>query len=809
MFKITIIRSFFLLLFISLDLAAVTIDDVAKRKKTVISVMKKYKYHTHPAVNSAYLKYKRTEAMYELQQRKVKIPGAFIKWIDKTPTVKLAVYGTRENVADVIETLWALQLGLGGKRFQQNQQLVLAGALFNSHLKEKANNLRKMVRLKPSIQLLKDPRKPVNTRTRKRKLDMNDHIINFLNSRKIKSDHNALKLGLFTELKYDTRGIAISNKSSSTSKGSKERNLYASDVMADRYLQDEFNKYMTSKGFPKARINCGNRLVFWKSSEMIGEERGDIHKAYELFKTAYEEKGLLPKTRPLPTLSEWLAYLIRNNAVKDVKNGNWPLFPLNAPWPVLRLLTFNYQMQTLRECEERWVAYRKKGEKRCYGEYIGMIAQQYDMQSARRLSPYPFTYGSIQIIMKDGGVCGLMARMGTLTQLTLGIPAVQAGQPGHCALIVYGYDKKQNTYNCNIQQSVTAGPLGTWPHANYNFADNNRRMGMIYDQATAYGVNYGVTNFNSSLIAYNAFRLLSDEEQKKFAIRYLGGAMGINPYNLLVIDKAIGLIDDPKVLVYLGMEFTKSFESIKKLGCPKTGLYQKAVRDRIVARIGGLDVPKQVKAIRYIYTYLKSAPCDDVVFMKYRLKIENPKDVLKQVVVEFKTYVKTVWTLPLKEGDPKAESLSLSLAAFSLQIKDKKSRKSWANGMLKLMYGKEMYFNEKNDLIVNPVYTALIKAAEVTQPTSEQLLLNSLTQLYKEIKFACAKSRKFTIQQFTMYSLNMMGVVQTHGENPQTIKWLKSMKSLLNNHKKITASSGSVVANPCYAKLLELLNPKK
>ena len=129
--------------------------------------------------------------MYELQKRKVKIQPAFMKWIAKTPEVSAAVYGSRDNVADVIETLWALRLGLGGKRFQKYQQLMLAGALFNSHLKDKANNLRKMVRLKPSAQLLKDPRKPVTTRTRKRKLDVNDHIINFLNSHKIKSDHHA------------------------------------------------------------------------------------------------------------------------------------------------------------------------------------------------------------------------------------------------------------------------------------------------------------------------------------------------------------------------------------------------------------------------------------------------------------------------------------------------------------------------------------------------------------------------------------------------------------------------------------------
>ena len=149
-----IIRSIFISLCLSLELVAVTIDDVANKKKRVVSVIKKCKYRSHPSINRAYLSYKRSEAMYELQKRKVKIPGAFIKWIDKMPKVRAAIYGSRNNVADVIETLWALQLGLGGKRFQQNIQLMLAGALFNSHLKDKANNLRAMVRLKPSALLL-------------------------------------------------------------------------------------------------------------------------------------------------------------------------------------------------------------------------------------------------------------------------------------------------------------------------------------------------------------------------------------------------------------------------------------------------------------------------------------------------------------------------------------------------------------------------------------------------------------------------------------------------------------------------------
>ncbi len=50
------------------------------------------------------------------------------------------------------------------------------------------------------------------------------------------------------------------------------------------------------------------------------------------------------------------------------------------------------------------------GNFKTYGEYIEGIAQQHAMQSARRLKPYPFTYATIQMMLKDGGVCGTMGR---------------------------------------------------------------------------------------------------------------------------------------------------------------------------------------------------------------------------------------------------------------------------------------------------------------------------------------------------------------------------------------------------------------
>ena len=91
--------------------------------------------------------------------------------------------------------------------------------------------------------------------------------------------------------------------------------------------------------------------------------------------------------------------------------------------------------QPLREREDIWIKFRDDGEFRTYGEYIGGIAQQFDMQSARRVSPLAFNYGSIQMMWKDGGVCGTMGNIGARTYRICGAPSSTAGQPGHCAIV--------------------------------------------------------------------------------------------------------------------------------------------------------------------------------------------------------------------------------------------------------------------------------------------------------------------------------------------------------------------------------------
>ncbi len=144
------------------------------------------------------------------------------------------------------------------------------------------------------------------------------------------------------------------------------------------------------------------------------------------------------------------------------------------------------------------------------------------MQSARRLRSHPFTYGTIQMMLKDGGVCGTMGNISARPHNILGIPSCTASQPGHCAMVAFRYDPKSKTYTCKGGQYATGGDDKTTPHTGWFFGDQvkqyRKRKGistpfyvrkpMVYHQSVAWAVNYGMSSYLDSTMAYAVFRRL-------------------------------------------------------------------------------------------------------------------------------------------------------------------------------------------------------------------------------------------------------------------------------------------------------------
>ena len=583
-----------------------------------------------PALRSAYLRYARDKAIADLKAREITLPGEFIDWVNSDLTMVTGVYAAHDKPADVLLWLYSLRLDLGREKFEKYRQLALAAALVSA----KENMVADIKSRSPlKLHIPGDPRKLVDTKYAERELDVNDHIINFLNENTIEEPIVVSKKKQ-SKLKYDARGIAIpapeeqEGARAKAPAGTRVRSLYASDVLASGQLQLKFNAYMKSKGF-NVSIDCGEKVIHWDSKAMVrGETYRRIDQAYQLFKKAYEAKGLLPRERDaFATPAERCVYLIRNYEYRFppqvAQKRKWPQFPLTAPWPLLTMLAAD--RQPLREREERWIAFRDHGEFYKYGEYIGGIAQQHSMQSARRLMPYPFTYGTIQMMLKDGGVCGTMGSISARGHNIIGVPSSQATQPGHCVVVYFLHDAGKNTFSCKGGQYATGGdektgPFTPWPFERtfkrtgrkngYEIAFHNRKP-MVYHQSLAWGVNYSVYSFMDATIAHSVFNLLALERHADEGMKLLESGIAMNPYHFLIVDTAQKTANSPEGQIRFWNRFVDALGSTKgKPGCPVDGLYKETVKTKMFDRIAALPVPKDKGSAQAILSFLEDLKCE-------------------------------------------------------------------------------------------------------------------------------------------------------------------------------------------------------
>ncbi|MDB4721131.1 hypothetical protein OAF65_05380 [Verrucomicrobiales bacterium] len=603
-------------------------------KDNLLNVLEAESYAFTPSLRKAFLDHAREEALLRLKEKDLKIPQEFIDWIDSDLDIASGVYAAHHKSEDVLLWLYSLRFDLGKNKFEQYRHLALAAALVSAKEGMEAD-----ISPRDPLKIIipDDPRKLIDTKGPGQKMDVNDHIINFLNDHTIE-EKVLLDPNKRSKLKYDDRGIAIPSSDDKKKEGeltteTRTRSLYASDVLASQELQSKFNSYMESKGLDIS-IDCGEKIIHWDSKAMVrGESYRKINEAYALFRQAYEAKGLLPSKRDdFASPAERCVYMIRNYEYKFPPNvqeqRKWPRFPLTAPWPLLTMLAAD--RQPLREREERWIAFRDHGEFYKYGEYIGGIAQQHTMQSARRLKPYPFTYATIQMMLKDGGVCGTMGSISARGHNILGVPSCQAVQPGHCAVVYFQYDSKGNSYSCKGGQYATGGdektgPFTPWPFDvsfkrtgrknGYEIAFHNRKP-MVYHQSLAWGVNYGVRSYLDATIAHAVFNMIPPQLQKDKGFRLLKSTISMNPYHFLIVNAAQDAASSVQGQIQFWNQFVSTLSSAaKKPGCPTEGLYKKSVKSRMVARIASFPVPKEKQSARKILSFLEGLKCDNKQIM--------------------------------------------------------------------------------------------------------------------------------------------------------------------------------------------------
>jgi hypothetical protein len=733
----------------------------------------KAQYRFTPEVRTAYLAFAKAEAQKELVAAGRTLPADFLAWVDGEPVVATTVYGASASPAGTLLLLRSLELDLGTEAVRKTYTplaLVMAVEHARAGLEADITPRGPLTLVIPPC-----PLKPVDTHPTDRPLDVNDHIINFFEGRTFTEE---VKIG-----RKDEHGKKV------TATETRTRPLAACDVMASQKLQDEFNAYMKAKG-QTVEIHCGDHVIYPDRHDAVhGPEGKEILKAFHLFKSAYEAKGLLPAQRdPTPSPAETCAFLIRNDAQRFPAEAKrqWPRFPLNAPWPVLVYLARN--RQPLRECEDIWERYRDKGEFHGYGEYIGGIAQQFDFQSARRLRPYPFAYGTIQMMFKDGGVCGTMANIATRSHLILGEPASTAGQPGHCALVRFRFDAKSGTYELVGGQFVTGGPEKTTPHAEWTFGGGSGRRPMVYHQSVGWAVNHGLQAYLDSMMAHALFRALPEADRQAHGLELLESGLALNPYNFVLVDAAQA-VAGVEGQMHLWNTLQPLLAAAAKPGCPADGLYNRTVRDNMCRALERLPVPAEAAKAREVWTFLQGVKCDNQELLaKYEAATEGVPALLARMEADLKAH------LASGRNEDACGRMAAAVKAAAARIADKKQRKEWAHTQLDVMRGHEAYLGKKDRITTDEAAVALTKLAGAKLPGDADLVQPVLDGLAAVLTESTAGER--THKACAALAKRLVTVAGQIADSAQKRRWLDGLAKAMAGHETFMPKGGGKKAKP-------------
>ena len=673
---------------------------------------------------AAQLSQARTGVLTAARAEGIELPRDFLAWIESDPLLAKSVYACRKDALPVLLNLRALELDLGTKVVRREYtQLALAFALQDSYAgrsteaggwndadKTIAPYLADVAPRKPLVLTIPtDARQPVDTKDKRRTLDRDDHIINFL------EDHAPIEVERPVQelppLEYDDRGVAKPRGAAKKTVVRESRGLVAADVIASAALQSEFNAYMAAKGHPEVRIECGDRMVHWMSKQAIEDKdlRQRIAAAHELFRAAYKAKGRLPAERDAaPSAAESMAWFVRNDraAVTEAERTGRKRerFPLTAPWPLLLMLVADDQ--PLREREDIWLKLRDQGELRTYGEYIDGIAQQFDMQSARRLAPFAYDYGSIQMMWKDGGVCGTMGNIGARTWRIAGSPAATAGQPGHCALVVMTHDPKTGLYACQGEQYATGGDEVTTVHAGWNYDDVGGRRPMVYHQSIAWAVNHDLPALVDALVLRRMWDAHTPEVRAKEAPQWMREAVTLNPYALVLMEGLIKDAADARTLIEVYDAFAEGLERAQLLEAQP--LYVSTVRDMVHARIFALPTPATEEERVLLLQALERQGCTHAQLLARCWKEAGGDEGF---TAHCRSAVEAYLASPARhQSKREAERFLSRLKAWEKTAGGGTRKRAWANALLELFAGQES-LTIKGKVSADPCVEYLFKLA--------------------------------------------------------------------------------------------------
>ena len=667
----------------------------------------------------------RERTLAQCAEKGIELPKDFVAWVDSDPIVRTTVYGCRKDPLPVLLLLRSLEIDLGEQVVRRDYtQLALAFAIQDSYAARRqkgtgwndadgAEPADALPDVKPRARLELaipgDPRARVDCKDASRTLDVHDHVVNFL------EDHAPIEVDEKTQelppLEYDEKGVAKPRGKAAATGKTQKRGLVGADVIASRALQEEFNAYMKAHGHPEIAIDCGDRLVHWSSTAAVGDkgQRERIAAAHELFHEAYRKKGRMPAERDAaPTAAQSMAWFVRNDRHRfdesTKKARNWPRFPLNAPWPVLTMLAADDQ--PLREREEIWIRFRDAGEFRTYGEYIGDIAQQFDMQSARRVSPIAFSYGSIQMMWKDGGVCGTMGNIGARTNRIVGMPSSTAGQPGHCAVVRMDFDAKTGRYACIGEQYATGGDEVTTVHAGFHYDDRGGRKPMVFHQSVAMGVNHGFASFVDGLALLRAYEAMDEGQRRSKCVDLVAHGLKDNPFVIALVESALQNAADRASAIAVQDAFVTATKNIAE--DKSFALYLTTVRDLAHARVEQMPLPTEKSECAALLRELERQGCERASLLGKCWRAADGEDgFLARTVQQARDYAASDARSKNRRSN---QQFKKRVEDWAKTIDGKERKRIWAESMLEAFAGRDI-IERKGKKSVDPAVEALCNLA--------------------------------------------------------------------------------------------------
>jgi len=166
----------------------------------------------------------------------------------------------------------------------------------------------------------------------------------------------------------------------------------------------------------------------------------------------------------------------------------------------------------------------------------------------------------------------------------------------------------------------------------------------------------------------------------------LESGLAINPYNFMLVESAQSLAATPQEQLAFWQAFNGLLAAETKDGCPKDGIYQDTVREKMFHQIAAGPLPTDKAEIARIAALMESAKCADAeAWLKYQSALSGFPTVRTQVADALKAAITGTRT------PQSCDLLAGRIGAVAKAIKTPKDKSSWAQGLLETIIGHEEY----------------------------------------------------------------------------------------------------------------------